>query len=148
VRAGVAEVGVPATLQAAIGARIDRLGSTAKRTLNAAALIGSRFDIDLLANLIDRPDMAPLIEAELVDQVMFFPHAEYAFRHPLIRTVGYESQLKSNRAQLHRRLAAAIEQRDPASADAHPAVRERISRRRQRRRPRLRGTARAVHRRG
>jgi len=122
VRAGVAEVGVPATLQAAIGARIDRLGSTAKRTLNAAALIGSRFDIDLLANLIDRPDMAPLIEAELVDQVMFFPHAEYAFRHPLIRTVGYESQLKSNRAQLHRRLAAAIEQRDPASADENAAL--------------------------
>ena len=37
------------------------------------------------------------------------PSAEYAFRHPLIRTVAYESQLKSIRAQSHRRLAAAIE---------------------------------------
>ena len=34
---------------------------------------------------------------------------EYVFHHPLIRTVAYESQLKSDRAELHRRLAAAIE---------------------------------------
>jgi len=113
---------VPATLQAAIGARIDRLSPTAKRTLNAAAVIGSRFDIELLANLIDRPDVAPLIEAELVDQVMFFPHAEYAFRHPLFRTVGYESQLQADRSALHRRLAATIEQRDPALADENAAL--------------------------
>jgi adenylate cyclase len=40
----------------------------------------------------------------------------------LIRTVAYESQLKSDRAQLHRRLAAAIEARDPASADENAAL--------------------------
>jgi len=114
----IAEVGVPATLQATIGARIDRLSPTAKHTLNAAAVIGSRFDIDLLANLIGGPDVAPLIEAELIDQVRFTPHPEYAFRHPLIRTVGYESQLKADRAQLHRRLAAAIEARGSADENA------------------------------
>src|SRR6516164_3472828 len=118
VRADVAEVDVPPTLQATLGARIDRLSPTAKRTLNAAALIGSRFDIDLLANLIDRPDVAPLIEAELVDQVMFFPHAEYAFRHPLFRTVGYESKLQADRSALHRRLAATIEARGAADENA------------------------------
>jgi len=118
VRGDVAEVGVPATLQATIGARIDRLSPTAKHTLNAAAVIGSRFDIDLLANLIDGPDVAPLIEAELIDQVRFTPHPEYAFRHPLIRTVGYESQLKSDRAVLHRQLAATIEARGSAEENA------------------------------
>jgi adenylate cyclase len=121
-RGEVADDDVPATLQATIGARIDRLGSTAKRTLNAAAVIGSRFDTDLLTSMIDRPDVAPLIEAELVDQVRFTSRAEYAFRHPLIRTVAYESQLKSDRAALHRRLAVAIEQRDPASADENAAL--------------------------
>lgn len=60
--------------------------------------------------------------AELIDQVRFTPRSEYAFRHPLIRTVAYESQLKSDRAQLHRRLAAAIEQRDPNSADKNAAL--------------------------
>src|SRR6201997_2406613 len=121
-RGDVGEVSVPATLQATIGARIDRLGSTAKHTLNAAAVIGARFGTDLLTSMIDNADVAPLIEAELVDQVRFFPHAEYAFRHPLIRTVAYQSQLKSDRAQLHRRLAAAIQQRDPGSADENAAL--------------------------
>ena len=63
-----------------------------------------------------------LVSAELIDQVRFTPRPEYAFRHPLIRTVAYESQLKSDRAQLHRRLAAAIEQRDPGSADENAAL--------------------------
>jgi len=121
-RGDVAEVSVPATLQAAIGARIDRLGPAVKHTLNAAAVIGSRFDTDLLTCLVDSPEVAPLIDAELVDQVRFTPQPEYAFRHPLIRTVAYESQLQSDRAQLHRRLAAAIEHRDPASAEENAAL--------------------------
>jgi adenylate cyclase len=121
-RGDVADVEVPATLQATIGARIDRLGVTAKHTLNAAAVIGSRFGTELLSSLVDSADMAPLIEAELVDQVGFFRRSEYAFRHPLIRTVAYESQLKSDRAALHRRLAAAIEHRDPASAEENAAL--------------------------
>ena len=66
--------------------------------------------------------MDVLARVELVDQVRFTPSAEYAFHHPLIRTVAYESQLKSDRAQLHRRLAAAIEQRDPGSADENAAL--------------------------
>ncbi|OBH40491.1 cyclase [Mycobacterium mantenii] len=117
-RGDVAEVDVPATLQATIGARIDRLTASAKQTLNAAAVIGARFDTDLLAALIPDVDVAPLIEAELVTQVRFAPSAEYAFRHPLIRTVAYESQLKSVRAHSHRRLAGAIEARGPADENA------------------------------
>src|SRR5246500_1703251 len=118
----VADVTVPATLQATIGARIDRLDRKAKLTLNAAAVIGSRFDPDLLASLVDNPDMAPLVEAELVDQVRYTYRCEYAFRHPLIRKVAYESQLKSDRARLHRRLAATLEHRDPALADENAAL--------------------------
>jgi adenylate cyclase len=121
-RGEVADVEVPATLQASLGARIDRLSATAKRTLNAAAVIGSRFDAALLTSVIDNAEVTALVAAELVDQVMFTPRAAYAFRHPLIRTVAYESQLKSDRAQLHRRLAAAIEQRDPGSADENAAL--------------------------
>ena len=46
--AEIAEVSVPATLQATIAARIDRLDPQAKRTLSAAAVIESRFNLDLL----------------------------------------------------------------------------------------------------
>jgi adenylate cyclase len=44
------------------------------------------------------------------------------FHHPLVRAVAYESQLKSDRAELHRRLAAAIQERDPASVDEAAAL--------------------------
>ncbi|HSS22903.1 MAG TPA: cyclase, partial [Mycobacterium sp.] len=121
-RADVAEVSVPATVQAAIAARIDRLNTPAKRTLNAASVIGARFGAELLAALGIDAVVDELLSAELIDQVRFTPSAEYAFRHPLIRAVAYESQLKSDRAQLHRRLAAAIEQHDPGSAGDNAAL--------------------------
>ena len=60
--------------------------------------------------------------AELVDQVRLTRGSEYVFHHPLIRTVAYDSQLKSDRAELHRRVAAAIESRDPAAADENAAL--------------------------
>ena len=109
---GVAELQVPASVQAAIAARIDRLDPSAKRMLNAAAVIGLTFEDELLARLVDSTGLTTLIEAELIDQVTFTPRAAFAFRHPLIRTVAYESQLRSHRAELHRRLAGGIEQND------------------------------------
>jgi adenylate cyclase len=116
------DVSVPATLQVAIAARIDRLDPEAKRTLNAAAVIGMRFGADLLACLSDTIAMGALIDAELVDQVMETPRAEYAFRHPLIRTVAYRSQLRAERADLHHRLAAAIQQHKAESLDENAAL--------------------------
>jgi class 3 adenylate cyclase len=120
--AEVAEVSVPATLQATIGARIDRLDPKAKRTLSAAAVIGSRFGLDLLTSLGVEPVVADLVAAELIDQVRFTAQPEYVFHHPLIRAVAYESQLKSDRAELHRRLAAAIEAGAPESVDEYAAL--------------------------
>ena len=68
---GAAEVSVPATVQATIAARIDRLDPAAKRTLSAAAVIGSRFDAGLLETLGIEPSVEDLVVAELVDQVRF-----------------------------------------------------------------------------
>jgi class 3 adenylate cyclase len=119
---GAAGVSVPATVQATIAARIDRLDPTAKRTLSAAAVIGVRFDAGLLETLGIDPSVEDLVAAELVDQVRFTRGPEYVFHHPLIRTVAYESQLQSDRAEMHRRLAAAIEARAPQSADQNAAL--------------------------
>jgi len=121
-RVDVADITVPPTVQAAIEARIDRLNTPAKQTLNAASVIGARFDTGLLAALGIDAVVDELLGAELIDQVRFTPSAEYAFRHPLIRTVAYESQLRSDRAELHRRVAAAIESRAPAAADENAAL--------------------------
>ena len=118
----VDEVDVPATLQATIAARIDRLSPLAKRTLTAAAVIGSQFSTDLLIDLGIDPQIEELIDVEIVDQVWFTEPLEYAFRHPMTRTVAYESQLKSDRAQLHRQLAAAIQARGPESVEQNAAL--------------------------
>ena len=121
-RADVAEVSVPATVQAAIEARIDRLSAPAKRTLNAASVIGARFGADLLTVLGIDAVFDELLGVELIDPVSFTPSAEYAFRHPLIRKVAYESQLKTDRAQWHRRLAAAIQESAPGSVEDNAAL--------------------------
>ncbi|MGE2713465.1 ATP-binding protein [Mycolicibacterium litorale] len=110
------QISVPATVQAVLAARIDRLPAEAKAILNAAAVIGTQFDMDTLRAL--RPDMvssqlAELVAAELIDQTEFVPRQRYCFHHPLVRTVAYDSQLTATRTQAHRRLAAAIEARDP-----------------------------------
>jgi hypothetical protein len=76
----------------------------------------------LLKTLGIEPILEDLVVAELVDQVRFTRGPEYVFHHPLIRTVAYESQLKSDRAELHRRIAAAIESRDPAAAEENAAL--------------------------
>jgi class 3 adenylate cyclase len=120
--ADAAQVSVPATLQATIAARIDRLDPAAKRTLSAAAVIGSRFSRELLETLGIDPALQDLLSGEFIDQITFTRQPEYVFHHPLVRTVAYESQLKSDRAELHRRVAAAIESRDSATADENAAL--------------------------
>ena len=71
----IADISVPPTLQATIGARIDRLTPPAKRAVNAAAIIGSRFGVDLLnvvlgdADDAGRAELAELVHSELIDQV-------------------------------------------------------------------------------
>jgi len=119
------EIGVPATLQATIAARIDRLPATTKAVLNAAAVIGMDFDVDTLhdlqpANVSTR--LTELVSAELIDQTEFVRRQRYCFRHPLVRTVAYESQLSTARVHAHHKLAAAIEAHNPSSADENAAL--------------------------
>jgi adenylate cyclase len=119
------EIAVPATVQAVLAARIDRLPAEAKSILNAAAVIGTRFDVDGLQILLPEATftrLAELVSAELIEQTEFVPQQRYCFHHPLVRAVAYESQLSVARAQAHRRLAAAIEARDPGAAEENAAL--------------------------
>nr|WP_255605303.1 adenylate/guanylate cyclase domain-containing protein [Mycolicibacterium xanthum] len=120
--AEIGEVSVPATLQATIAARIDRLDPEAKRTLSAAAVVGSRFGLHVLTAVGVEPVVGELLAAQLIDQVGVSAQAEYVFLHPMIRSVAYESQLKSDRAELHRRVAVAVESSDPTSAEENAAL--------------------------
>lgn len=123
---GTLAVSVPPTLHAAIAARVDRLEPAAKQALYCAAVIGARFDADLVGTVmdIDEPGtLSALVDCELIERcAVAAPRAEYTFRHPLIQSVAYASQLKSERAALHRRFADVIEHREPAAADRNAAL--------------------------
>ena len=96
-----------------------------KQTLNSAAVVGSPFDAEMIATMVDGDtdrNLAALVDAELIDQTKREPGGEYVFRHPLLRTVAYESQLKSVRVKQHQRIAAAIQQRDAQCLDQSAAV--------------------------
>ncbi|MDT5349493.1 MAG: adenylate cyclase, partial [Mycobacterium sp.] len=121
----IGEIAVPATVHAVLAARIDRLKPRAKSVLNAAAVIGSRFNLDVVRAILpkaERSDLADLVSVELIDQIEFVPRERYCFRHPLVKTVAYETQLTATRAGAHRRLAGAIETLDPTSVDDNAAL--------------------------
>ena len=111
--AEVAEVTVPATLQATI-ARAHR---PARPESETHVERGGGHRLAVRPRPTDRLGVEPSWRsaggrAHRSGQLTRQP--EYVFHHPLIRAVAYESQLKSDRAELHRRVAAAIESRDPA----------------------------------
>jgi class 3 adenylate cyclase/tetratricopeptide (TPR) repeat protein len=98
---------VPATVQAVLQARIDRLSELEKQTLQNASVIGKDFSESLLAAISDisednlRGALAELLRSEFLLQRSVFPAASYTFKHPLTHQVAYESQLRDNRRATH-----------------------------------------------
>jgi adenylate cyclase len=112
----VEELAIPATVQAVLAARIDRLPEREKHALQAASVLGKRFGASLLGRVADlpEPDLAAalrfLTDAEFVYEEVLYPEAEYAFAHPLTQEVAYGSQLGERRRQVHGAAARALEE--------------------------------------
>jgi len=114
--APVEALALPATVQALLASRIDRLDAVAKNVLQAAAVIGKQFDEPLLreASGVAGPReldaaLADLEDLDFIRPAGFSPHPEYAFKHPLMADVAYRSQLGERRTELHAAVAAALE---------------------------------------
>ena len=106
-----------------VGDRLFLAGEVVQRgQRGAAAVIGSRFSREILETLGIDPVLQDLVAGEFIDQIRFTGQPEYVFHHPLIRAVAYESQLKSDRGELHRRVAAAVESGDRAAADENASL--------------------------
>ena len=120
-------VGIPATLQDALMARLDRLG-TAKGVAQLGATIGRTFAYDLLQAVAAQDEamllqsLRQLVEAELVYQRGLPPQATYTFKHALIQDAAYQSLLKSIRQQYHQQIAQVIEARFPALVEMQPEL--------------------------
>jgi class 3 adenylate cyclase/tetratricopeptide (TPR) repeat protein len=106
---------VPATVQAMLAARIDRLTSEDKRLLQTASVIGKDVPFALLRAVADLPDAAlrrgldQLQASEFVHEIGLVPDPDYAFKHALTHEVTYGGLLHDRRRELHARIVDAIE---------------------------------------
>jgi class 3 adenylate cyclase/tetratricopeptide (TPR) repeat protein len=106
---------VPATVQAVLAARIDRLPPEEKRLLQTATVIGTEVPFPLLQAVADMPEaalhrgLAHLQAAEFLYETRLFPEPEHTFRHALTHEVAYGSLLLEQRRALHARIVEALE---------------------------------------
>jgi predicted ATPase/class 3 adenylate cyclase len=106
---------VPATVQAVLAARIDRLPAEEKRLLQTAAVIGTEVPLPLLQAVAELPEDAlhrslmHLQAAEFLYETRLFPDHAYTFKHALTHEVAYSSVLQERRRVLHARIVAALE---------------------------------------
>jgi class 3 adenylate cyclase/tetratricopeptide (TPR) repeat protein len=110
---------VPATVQAVLAARIDRLPPEEKRLLQVAAVVGTEVPFALLQAIVDLPaeaqrrGLAHLQAAEFLYETRLFPELEYTFKHALTHEVAYASLLHERRRAFHGRIVEAIEALHP-----------------------------------
>jgi class 3 adenylate cyclase/tetratricopeptide (TPR) repeat protein len=129
---------VPATVQAVLAARIDRVPPEDKRLLQTAAAIGTEVPWPLLQAIADGPEEAlhqgltRLQAAEFLYEARLFPELVYTFKHALTHEVAYGSLLQERRRALHARIVEAIEGlsadrlTDQVERLAHHAVRSEL----------------------
>ena len=118
---------VPASLQASLVARLDRLSSV-REVAQAGAVLARDFPHDLLADITRLPEPAlqetieRLIAADLLQRRGIAPEAVYTFRHALIQDAAYGTLLREHRRELHRRAADAIERLQPDVTERQPGI--------------------------
>ena len=106
---------MPATVQAVLAARIDRLPLAEKRLLQTAAVIGTEVPLPLLQAIAELPEgalhggLAHLQAAEFLYETRLFPERAYIFTHALTHEVAYRSLLLERRRVLHARIVEALE---------------------------------------
>lgn len=116
------EISFPRTIQDVVLARLDALPPHLREVLQAASVIGPRFDCDLLAGVLGE---APDVEARLADlQEMEILYAsegklrgEWRFSNRMIQEMAYKEMLRGQRAVLHERVGMAIESQGPAAVE-------------------------------
>src|SRR5712692_6867293 len=116
---------LPATAQAILAARIDRLAPEDKRLLQAAAVVGKDVPFALLQAIAEDPEehvrqsLARLQAAEFLYEARLFPELEYTFKHALTHEVAYGGLLKDRRNALHARIVEAMERLHADHLDEH-----------------------------
>jgi class 3 adenylate cyclase/tetratricopeptide (TPR) repeat protein len=111
---------VPASVQAVLAARIDRLPEREKRLLQMAAVIGKTFPETLLRQVVAQVSkldeaeqsqaLSALVAAEFLFEASLYPNLEYSFKHPLTQEVAQNSQLRERKVSVHAAVAQTLEE--------------------------------------
>jgi len=105
---------VPASLQASLLSRLDRLGLV-KEVAQIGAVIGREFSHALLSAVASKPEqelassLGRLVHAGLLFRQGVAPHATYLFKHALVQDAAYGTLLREPRRALHARIADTLE---------------------------------------
>lgn len=106
------EAEIPDTVQGAILARVDRLGTAERSLLQQAAVIGQSFSTDLIQTLVGDEDLGPALEELGRAQLLVAQGpGQWTFKHGLIQEVVYETLLMRQRRELHGKVAEGLEAR-------------------------------------
>jgi class 3 adenylate cyclase/tetratricopeptide (TPR) repeat protein len=122
------KLAVPATLQASLMARLDRLGPAAKEIAQIGAAIGREFSYELLAAVAQKSDaelrsaLDRFSDAGLMFRRGVAPETTFLFKHALVRDAAYGTLLRRQRQELHGRIAAALEREFSAVVKTQPEV--------------------------
>jgi class 3 adenylate cyclase/predicted ATPase len=118
---------IPATLQEALLARLDRL-STARQIAQLGATLGREFSYELLHAVASTSEtdlqtaLTKLVEAEILYQRGVGEQARYFFKHALIQDTAYQSLLKSTRQQYHQQIAQVLQEQFPDTKATQPEL--------------------------
>ncbi|HNT76875.1 MAG TPA: tetratricopeptide repeat protein [Anaerolineae bacterium] len=114
---------VPATINAVLVARLDRLAAQVKAVVQTAAVLGREFEIQILSRMLHADETLPLkvqrAEEEMIWSALSQMH--YIFRHTMMRDAAYDMQLQARLQSLHALAAEAMEQVYAAELDGHYA---------------------------
>ncbi len=123
----LAKMDIPATLQESLMARLDRL-SMAREVAQIGAVIGREFTLEMIQSVASLDmetlsrGLAQLVQGEIIFRRGGLARPGYVFKHALIRDAAYQSILKSQRLNLHKRIAQAIIATAPAIAANEPEL--------------------------
>lgn len=124
----IAEADIPATLQASLLARIDRLGVHAKEVIQIGAVIGREVPLDLLTKVVETKEhllaegLRQLVASELFFQSGTAANVSYSFKHALVQDSVYDSMLGEVRRQHHLDIAATMVDGFPEIVETAPEL--------------------------
>jgi DNA-binding CsgD family transcriptional regulator len=107
---------IPATIRDAVLVRASRLSAAARQALDAAAVIGSSIDTDLL-DRVCAPSLETIEECLTSGMLVAANGNGFAFRHELAREAIHGAISPPRRRELHRRILAALRAGAPSQHD-------------------------------